>query len=71
MCELPPQILRDTIQRHTVVEPPAPQPPPRIAAMGAVRLPASAPLLGAVAALAGTAATKARYPDIMEEYGQR
>lgn len=65
------QIIRDVIQKHTGVEAPAPEAPPRIAAMGSVKLSQFASLLDSAKALAGSAAADVQYPDIMEEYGQR
>mmetsp|Transcript_13310 Transcript_13310/g.40276 ORF Transcript_13310/g.40276 Transcript_13310/m.40276 type:complete len:730 (-) Transcript_13310:513-2702(-) len=64
------EIIRDVIQKHTGVEAPAPEAPPRIAAMGSVKLSQFASLLDSAKALAGSAAADVQYPDIMEEYGQ-
>jgi hypothetical protein len=64
-------MIRAAIQEHTGVKPPPRQPPPRIAAYGAVNFTQSAPLLANVQRLAGGAAVNAEWPDIMEEYGQR
>lgn len=65
------QMIRAAIAEHTGVEPSPRQPPPRIAAYGAVTLTESALLLDNLDGLASGAAVDTEEPDIMEEYGQR